>query len=253
MFECFPAKLIAALFAVFTSSLAAQPLLVAAAADLAPLESQLTRGYTSLGGGAIRFVFGSSGMLARQIENGAPYDVFLCANEQFVRDLTAQKHLIPESVAAYANGRLGLWSARGTPASLAVLGDSKIRLIAIANPQHAPYGAAAQALLERAGLWTRLQPKIVLAENVRQAYEYARTGNADVVITSWTLLKNEPGAQLLPESGHPPIRQSGGVVTGTQHEGQARAFLSFLLSPAGQSILQAGGLFPVESSKMPTK
>ena len=244
MFECFPAKLIAALFAVFTSSLAAQPLLVAAAADLAPLESQLTRGYTSLGGGAIRFVFGSSGMLARQIENGAPYDVFLCANEQFVRDLTAQKHLIPESVAAYANGRLGLWSARGTPASLAVLGDSKIRLIAIANPQHAPYGAAAQALLERAGLWTRLQPKIVLAENVRQAYEYARTGNADVVITSWTLLKNEPGAQLLPESGHPPIRQSGGVVTGTQHEGQARAFLSFLLSPAGQSILLAGGLFP---------
>jgi molybdate transport system substrate-binding protein len=183
-------------------------------------------------------------MLARQIENGAPYDLFLCANEQFVRDLTAQKHLIPVSVAAYATGRLGLWSAHGTPAGLAALTDSRIRLIAIANPQHAPYGAAARALLERAGLWTRLQPKIVLAENVRQAYEYARTGNADVVITSWTLLKAEPGAKLLPENGHPPIRQSGGIVTGTQRGIEARAFLRFLLSPAGQSILHAGGLFP---------
>jgi molybdate transport system substrate-binding protein len=244
MFERFPAKLIAVFFAFFSFSLAAQPLLVAAAADLAPLEAQLTRGYAASGGGSIRFVFGSSGMLTRQIENGAPYDVFLCANEQFVHDLTAQKHLIPASVAAYATGRLGLWSSHGTPASLAALADSKIRLIAIANPQHAPYGAAARALLERAGLWTLLQPKIVLAENVRQAYEYARTDNADVVITSWTLLKDEPGAKLLPENGHPPIRQSGGVVAGTQRETQARAFLRFLLSPAGQSILRAGGLFP---------
>ena len=253
MFERFPAKLVAACFAAFSSSLAAQPLLIAAAADLAPLESQLIRGYTASGGGVVRFVFGSSGMLARQIENGAPYDLFLCANEQFVYDLEARKHLIPESVAAYATGRLGLWSAHGTPASLRVLTDSKIRLIAIANPEHAPYGAAAQALLERAGLWTSLQPKIVLAENVRQAYEYARTGNADVVITSWTLLKGESGAKLLPESGHTPIRQSGGVVAGTQREVQARAFLGFLLSPAGQSILLAGGLFPAEASKLRTK
>jgi molybdate transport system substrate-binding protein len=152
--------------------------------------------------------------------------------------------LIPASVAAYATGQLGMWSAHATPASLAALTDSKVRLVAIANPQHAPYGAAARALLERAGLWARLQPKIVLAENVRQAYEYAHTGNADVVITSWTLLKDEPGAKLLPESGHPPIRQSGGIVAGTQRETQARAFLRFLLSPAGQSILRAGGLFP---------
>lgn len=183
-------------------------------------------------------------MLARQIENGAPYDLFLCANEKIVQDLATQKRLIPESITAYATGRLGLWAALGTPASLAALTDSKIRLIAIANPQHAPYGAAARAMLEHEGLWNRLQPKILLAENVRQAYEYAHTGNADVVITSWTLLKNESGAKLLPESGYPPIRQSGGVVTGAQQELPARAFLRFLLSTAGQSILQAGGLFP---------
>jgi molybdate transport system substrate-binding protein len=240
----FLTKLIAALFAVFNFSLAAQPLLVAAAADLAPLETQIIRGYTDSGGGTLRFVFGSSGMLARQIENGAPYDVFLCANDQIVQDLAAHKHLLLESVTGYATGRLGLWVPHGTAVSLAALSDSKIRLIAIANPQHAPYGAAARALLERAGLWTRLQPKILLAENVRQAYEYARTGNADAVITSWTLLRSESGAKLLPAAGDPPIRQSGGVVMGTQRELQARAFLRFLLCPAGQKILQAGGLFP---------
>lgn len=244
MLEHIPARLIAVFVAICSFSLAAQPLLVAAAADLAPLETQLSRGYASAAGGAVRFVFGSSGMLARQIENGAPYDLFLCANEQIVQDLSAHKHLISETITAYASGRLGLWGARATPADPAALVNSKIRVIAIANPQHAPYGVAARGLLERAGLWASLQPKIVLAENVRQAYEFARTGNADVVITSWTLLKAESGAKLLPVASHPPIRQSGGVVTGTPRDAQARAFLRFLLSPAGQSILQAGGLYP---------
>jgi molybdate transport system substrate-binding protein len=244
MLEHIPARLIAVFVVVFSFSLAAQPLLVAAAADLAPLETQLSHGYASATGGAVRFVFGSSGMLGRQIENGAPYDLFLCANEQIVQDLSVHKHLIPETITAYASGRLGLWGARATPANPAALADSKIRVIAIANPQHAPYGAAARGLLERAGLWTSLQPKIVLAENVRQAYEFARTGNADVVITSWTLLKAESGAKLLPSASHPPIRQSAGVVAGTPRDAQARAFLHFLLSPTGQSILQAGGLYP---------
>ncbi len=240
----FLTNLIALLLAGFSLSLGAQPLLVAAAADLAPLETALTRGYAASGGGEIRFVFGSSGMLARQIENGAPYDLFLCANEKIVQDLAAAKRLMPDSVASYATGRLGLWGSRETPARLAGLTDAKLRLIAIANPDHAPYGAAARALLEHAGLWTQLQPKILLGENVRQAYEYARTGNADAVITSWTLLKAESGARLLPETGYPPIRQSGGIVRGTQREQQARGFLTFLLGPAGQAILAAGGLFP---------
>jgi molybdate transport system substrate-binding protein len=243
MLAHFLTKLIALFALTCSPSLLAQPFLVAAAADLAPLESQLTQGFAATGGGNLRFTFGSSGMLARQIENGAPYDVFLSADEKLVQDLAAHGKLIRGSVASYATGRLGLWSARETPASPGALLDSRIRLVAIANPEHAPYGAAARALLERAGLWTRLQPKMVLAENVRQAYEYASSGNADAVITSWTLLWNKPGAKLLPAGGHPPIRQSGGIVAGTQREPQARAFLRFLLSPAGQSILCAGGLF----------
>jgi molybdate transport system substrate-binding protein len=116
--------------------------------------------------------------------------------------------------------------------------------IAIPNPEHAPYGAAAKTMLEQLGLWSKLQPKTVLAENVRMAYQYAQTRNVDAVITSWTLLINEKGAHLLPEKLHPPLRQFGAVVKGTAQESRARAFLAFLLSPAGAKILEAGGLFP---------
>lgn len=244
----FLTQLIASLVVAFSFPLAAQPFLVAAAADLAPLEVKLTQGFTAAGGGNCRFTFGSSGMLARQIENGAPYDVFLSADEKLVQGLADRGKLMQSSVATYATGRLGLWAAKEPPADLDALLSSRVRTVAIANPQHAPYGAAARAMLERAGLWIRLQPKIVLAENVRQAYEFASTGNADAVITAWTLLWDKPGARPLPGGGHPPIRQSGGIVAGTVHEAQAQAFLRFLLSPAGQSILRAGGLFPPAAS-----
>jgi molybdate transport system substrate-binding protein len=222
----------------------AEPLLVAAAADLAPFEVQLTQGFTSAGGGSIRFSFGSSGMLARQLENGAPYDVYLSANEQFVQQLEASGRLLNDSLACYATGRLGLWSLRAPILDLPALAGANYRLIAIPNPEHAPYGAAAIALLQRQGLWPKLQAKAVFAENVRQAFEYAATGNADAVITAWTLLRGQPGAKLLPAAGYPPIRQSGAVVRGTAQEARARAFLRFLLAPAGQAILRAGGLDP---------
>ncbi len=248
MSASFLTQLVTATALASSLPLSAQPFLIAAAADLAPLEIKLTQGFKAAGGEGIRFTFGSSGMLARQIENGAPYDVFLSADEKLVQNLAGRGKLIRGSAATYATGRLGLWSAKSTPADVHALLDSGIRVVAIANPQHAPYGAAARAMLERAGLWTRLQPKIVLAENVRQAYEFASTGNADAVITAWTLLWDKPGAKLLPDGGYPPIRQSGGVVTGTGHESQAQAFLRFLLSPAGQSILRAGGLFPPTAS-----
>jgi len=244
MFAHFRTTLLAAAAVVSVSTLAAQPLLVAAAADVAPLETKLKQGFAAAGGGSAQFVFGASGMLARQIESGAPYDVFLSADERLVQGLAAQGKLARGSVVVYATGRLGLWSAhQAVPANLAGLLDAKYRMVAVANPEHAPYGAAARVLLERAGLWSRLQPRIVLAENVRQAFEFASTGNADAVITSWTLLWNQPGAKLLPADSHPPIRQSGGVVAGTSKEARARAFLRFLLSPAGQAILHSGGLF----------
>jgi len=229
---------------VFALAVEPDPLLIAAAADLAPMEVQLTKGFSAAGGASVRFSFGASGMLARQVENGAPYDVYLSANEKFVRQLTDEGRLVQETVACYANGRLGLWASKQPVPELQDLAKSGFRLIAIPNPEHAPYGAAAVALLQRLGLWKQVQPKAVLAENVREAYEYAATGNADAVITSWTLVLSKPGARLLSDANHPPIRQFGGVVAGTPRQVRAHAFLRFLLSPQGQAILKAGGLYP---------
>lgn len=224
---------------LLSSSLAAQSLTIAAAADLAPLEQALTAHATV----PVTWSFGSSGLMARQIRSGAPFDLYLSANEVFVQDLAKDGLLVPGTVKAYATGRLGLWSFSGTVKTLKDLKKSTVRHIALPNPQHAPYGVAARAILQKAGLWTELQPRIVLAENVRQAFEFASTGNADAVLTSWTLLRDR-GGLLLPESDHAPIRQSGGVVTGSRNAPAARAFLDFLTSPAGQRILARFGLSP---------
>ncbi|MBI5282260.1 MAG: molybdate ABC transporter substrate-binding protein [Candidatus Solibacter usitatus] len=220
-----------------------QSLTIAAAADLSPLENPLRTAFQSTSPATIRFTFGSSGMLAHQIRNGAPYDIYLSANEQLVTDLATAGLLLPDSVHPYATGRLALWSSSGRIHSLSDLLQPSVRHIAIPNPDHAPYGVAARQTLQNQKLWTRLQPRIVLAENVRQAFEYARTGNADAVLTSWTLL-HDRGGILISDSLHAPIRQSAGIVKGTPHEVAARAFLNFLLSPAGRSVLTRYGLFP---------
>ena len=203
--------------ASFGAGLLAQPtptgvLLVAAAADLAPLEAPLSQEFARQSGLAVQFTFGASGMLARQIEYGAPYDVFLSANEDLVEHLVVTGHAERASVTLYATGRLGLWSARAPLANLADLAQSRYATIALPNPSHAPYGAAAVELLKRTGLWPKLQTRVVYGENVRQALEYAASGNADAVLTAWTLLRAKPGAKLLDGNGMPVVRQSGAVV-----------------------------------------
>lgn len=218
-------------------------MLVAAAADLAPTSSALSDSFLRLSSIPVRFSLGSSGLLAQQIRNGAPFDIYLSANEGFVRDLAASGHIREETVRAYATGRVGLWSATGKIKDLKDLEDSSIRHIAIPNPRHAPYGVAAEEVLRRSGLLERLQPKIVYGENVRQALEFAQSGNADAVLTAWTLLQDK-GGLLLPDRLHNPIRQTGGMVSSSKNEARARKFLDFLTSPAGQEIFRKHGFAP---------
>lgn len=219
----------------------AKSLLVAAAADLATAGPPLAQAFERAAGIRVQFVFGASGMLARQIENGAPYDVYLSANEPFVADLARSGRVEAGTVRVYALGRLGLWSRRRSFSSLDELRDASFRHVAIANPVHAPYGAAAKQALENKGLWKELEPRIVYGENVRQALQYAESGNAEAVITSWSLVFDR-GALLLPETLHAPIRQSGGMVASTKNAAGARAFLDFLGSPQGRAILKEHGL-----------
>lgn len=215
-----------------------QPLLVAAAADLAPLEQPLSQAF-----GRVRFVFGASGMLSRQIEQGAPYDVYLSANEKFVAELASSGRILADTVRVYASGRLGLWAKNRSFTGLDQLRDKSLRHIAIANPAVAPYGAAAKQVLENQGLWKELQPRIVYGENVRQALQYAQSGNADAVITAWSLVFDR-GALLLPDTLHSPIRQSGGVVASSKRLHEARAFMNFLAGDQARAILEAHGLKP---------
>ncbi|MCC6390415.1 MAG: molybdate ABC transporter substrate-binding protein [Bryobacterales bacterium] len=225
-----------------SSVLPSSHLLVASASDLAPAQTDLASSFHRLTGIHAKFVNGASGMLARQIASGAPYDVFLSANKLFVDDLVRSGDLIADSVVIYANGRLGLWSLTGTVKQLDDLRRAEVKHIAIANPQHAPYGAAARQALQRAGLWSAVKDKIVYGENVRQALQYAESGNADAVITSWSLLEGR--GSLLPESLHDPIRQAGGILARSSHQKEARAFLRFLMGPKGVEVLNRFGLQP---------
>jgi len=213
-------------------------LLIAAASDLAPIAPKLEKAYTE----KVRFTLASSGSLKQQIENGAPFDVFLSANETYVRDLLAAGQVTDAT--NYATGRIALWSPNGSVASLEDLKKSAVIHLAIPNPQHAPYGVAAKQALESRGLWKAVEPKIVYGENVRQALQFAESGNVDAVITSWTLLIGK--GTLLPEAWHAPIRQTGAVVKASAQAAAARRFLKFLMSPEAQKILADGGLFPAQ-------
>ena len=224
-----------ALLLLGSLSAGAADLIVAAASDLAPLVAKLQNAYQE----KIRFTLASSGSLKQQIENGAPFDVFLSANEQYVKDLAAAG--LVTGVTVYAIGQIGLWSPNGSVATLADLKKSSVTHLAIPNPEHAPYGVAARQALESQGLWKDVEPKIVYGENVRQALQFAESGNVDAVITSWTLLIGK--GKLLSAEWHSPIRQAGAVVKSSSQQDAATRFLKFLTGPQAQKILNAGGLW----------
>lgn len=220
----------------------AQELHVAAASDLAGVSRQLTEAFEKEQGGRVkvRLTLGSSGILARQIENGAPFDVYLSANERYVVDLARSGQIEGFSARPYATGVLGLWSPQpGRFPGLESLTGA--RTIAMANPLHAPYGVAAREALEKLDLWTKVKPRVVFGENVRQALQYAESGNADVVLTAWPLIYRKPGAVRIPAVMHQPIRQVGGVVKASRQKAMGAKFLEFLTRGGGAGILEAGG------------
>lgn len=179
-------------------------------------------------------------MLARQIEYGAPYDVYLSANERFVVDLAAQGKLDPKSVRVYGLGRVAIWSKDRSIGKLSDLGS--VRRLSLPNPAHAPYGVAARQALEKEGTWKSLETRIVYAENVRQALQFAESGNVDAAITAWSLVFDRGGI-LIPAGLHAPIRQAAGVVAASPNRALAFRFLDYLSSPDGRALLSRWGLF----------
>ncbi len=215
-----------------------ESLTIAAASDLSPLESLFKKYFT---GADLTFSFASSGTLARQIEGGAPFDVFLSANETFMNQIVKKGKVDRDAVQVYAVGRIGLWSKSGQIQSFADLKLPQVRAIAIANPQLAPYGAAALAALGKAGLMPELQPKLVYGENIRQTMQFAETGNADAAILAWSLIYDKGGV-LIPDELHPPLRQVAAPIRrkgGKTKLGEE--FVRFLLSETGRGIFAQHG------------
>jgi molybdate transport system substrate-binding protein len=221
-------------------------ILIAAASDLTPLQRGLADLALRQAGIRARFTFGSSGMLARQIRNGAPYDLYLSANQAFTEELASSGRVRPETLRVYAEGRLGIWSKSGRYRTLESLLAATVRHVAIANPAHAPYGAAAREALVHQGLWSRIESKLVYGENVQQAMEYAISGNADAVLAAWSLMAGRNGVPIPPE-WHNPIRQTGAVVTDSRQPGAAGRFLDLLSSPEGQKLLTRAGFAAVKA------
>jgi molybdate transport system substrate-binding protein len=224
------------------------PLRIAAASDLQAALPRLGVRFHEKTGVVIRPTFLSSGVLTRQIRQGAPYDVFLSANEAFVRDLARDGSIRPESVHPYARGSLVLAVYRelgDDVRSLADLEKPEVKKIALANPETAPYGRAGKQALERAGLWEKLPSKIVIAESVRQALMYAQKGDAEAALIG-RAIAGVPEVRVVDiDPGlYDPIVQALGVVVDSTRRNEAEAFARFVLDPEGQAILKEFGFQP---------
>lgn len=191
---------------------------------------------------------GSTGGHFAQIKNGAPFDAFFAADVERPRLLEAQGVAVPGSRFLYAVGRVALWSPRAgyVDAAGAVLETGEFRHLAIANPELAPYGAAARDVLTARGLWGRLEARLVTGLDIGQAYSFVRTGNAELGFVAWAQLK-QPATPiagsywLVPESLHRPIEQEAVLLRdGTA----ARELLEFVKSPAAREIVRSFGYGP---------
>ncbi|MDB4944593.1 MAG: Molybdenum transporter, periplasmic molybdenum-binding protein ModA [Labilithrix sp.] len=226
---------------------AAGPLRVAAASDLADAFTEIGKAYEASSGTHVDLTFGSTGQLARQITEGAPYDVLAAANVSYVDDVVKKGACLGDTVQHYARGRIVVWAsdAARLPRTLDGLRDPRFARIAIANPEHAPYGLAARQALQHAGLWSDLERRVVLGENVQQALAFARSGNADVAVVALSLVVHGPGAFLPVDPAlHEPLVQALVACKGGASGGRttaARRFVEFVASDPGRAVMRRYG------------
>lgn len=237
------------------SSLPAQTTLtVAAAANLGPALREIAANFEKNSGTHVALVYGASGNLAMQIENGAPFDVFLSADVDYPRSLETKGATVPGSLAVYATGKLVLWVTNASGIDVGRLQPQMLLLdsvhkIAIANPQHAPYGKAAVEFLRKAGLYDRVAGKFVLGEDVAQAAEFVSSGNADVGIIPLSLalapaMKERGKYREIAADLYPPIRQAGVILKNAKNPSAAAKFLAYIRSAEAAAVLARYGFEP---------
>jgi len=253
------AAVVSALFVGFTATsacvaqAAAKEIHVDAAADLQTVLPTLAAAYEHATGIKLKVSYGSSATLATQIINGEPTDIFLSADYTFPEKVIAANLADTGSPIPYAKGTLVLWARKDSPLQplhLEALTDARVKTVAVANAEHAPYGRAAMAALDKLKLTDQVKPKLVVAENIAQAGQFVESGNAQVGLLSLTMASSphfvEIGTYVLVPNVYPEIRQCGVVMRKSDKRAEAHAFLDWLTSPAIQSSLPKMGLTPVQ-------
>lgn len=243
---------LAAAFAAAPSVTLAQKVpVVAAAANLNFALAEIADEFARDRGTRVELVFGASGTLTRQIQDGAPFELFLSADEEFPNRLTAAG-LTRDAGVVYATGRLALFAPNGSPLSVDERLDGLGRLLraggvtrfAIANPDVAPYGKAAEAVLRKRGLWDAIRPQLVLGDTIAQAAQFATTGNAIGGLVAYSLVLgpgfSERGTHaLIPEADHPPLRQRMVLL---KNAGETTiAFYSYLQGEKARAVFDKHG------------
>jgi len=231
---------------------APRELRVLAASDLQPVMPALAAAYEKATGIHLNVSFGSSATLATQILNGESADLFLAADFSFPEKVVAANHADTSAPIVYARGALVLWARKDSPLqplTQTTLQEAKFSRLAIANPDHAPYGRAAVAALTWMKLYDQLKPQLVVAENIAQTAQFVESGNAQLGLLSLTLASSDHFQQIgsfirIPRTAYPEIRQCAVVMRSSTHRAEAHAFLDWLRSPAIQQNLAKYGLEP---------
>jgi molybdate transport system substrate-binding protein len=220
-------------------------LIVAAAANLTDSFPEIGHRFTAKTGTRVVFSFGATADLAKQIENGAPFDVFAAADSVHVDKLAREGLLAPGMRTIYARGRLVMWLPPGNRIKVERIEDitaEEFERIAIAKPDVAPYGQATVESLRALGIWRQIESKVVYGQSVSQAKQFAATGNAEVAFIPLALVKAGEGTYLeIDEKLHQPIDQALGIIQASPNQAAARQFVDFLLSIEGQEILTQKG------------
>ena len=234
-----------------TQPAAAHTLTIAAAADLRfAMDDLLARYRAARPDTIVNVTYGSSGNFYAQLQNKAPFDLFLSADIGYPQKLVDAGLADQNSVFVYAVGRIVLWVPNDSKVDVQkgwkALLDPKIRKVAIANPQHAPYGRAAQAALKANSLWDALQPKLVLGENIAQTAQFVQSGSADAGIIALSLalapaVKNSGRYYLIPQDDYPRLEQAGVILKASKDPAAANEFRTFLTGADSRAVLKTYG------------
>jgi molybdate transport system substrate-binding protein len=229
----------------------ADEITVAAAADLSYALKDLATRFEYKTGNKVNLSFGASGNFYSQIQSGAPFDLFFSADADCPQKLAEAKLVDARSVRTYAIGHLVLWVPTSSPLDpqklkMDLLIQPAVHRIAIANPQHAPYGKAAMAALQHFGLWDKLASTLVLGENISQTAQFVQSGNAQAGLIALSLAKSAAMKDTgkywdLPPDSYPEIQQAVGVVSSSKHKATAEAFIDFIGTAEGTAVLEQYG------------